>query len=45
MLTWFLTKSLWLQANVKFKTNFLTKLGLGTEKCPFEGVCPKLSAY
>jgi len=21
MLTWFLTKSLWLQANVKFKTN------------------------
>ena len=29
MLTWFLTRSLWLQANVKFKTNFLTKLGLG----------------
>ena len=25
MLTWFLTKSLWLQANVKFKTNFLNK--------------------
>ncbi|WHX14133.1 hypothetical protein QMY64_03495 [Phocaeicola dorei] len=29
MLIWFLTKSLWLQANVKFKTNFLTKLSLG----------------
>ena len=22
MLTWFLTKSLWLQANVNFKTNY-----------------------
>ena len=29
MLTWFLTKSLWLRANVNFKTNYLTKLGLG----------------
>ena len=29
ILTWFLTKSLWLQTNVKFKTNLLTKLGLG----------------
>ena len=29
MLTWFLTKSLWLPANGKFKTNYLTKLGLG----------------
>ena len=29
MLTWFLTKSLWLPANVKFKANLLTKLGLG----------------
>ena len=26
MLTWFLTKSLWLSANVKFKTNKLTEL-------------------
>ena|GEM_PF-6093250 len=29
MLTWFLTKSLWLLANVNFKINFLTKLDLG----------------
>ena len=28
MLTWFLTKSLWLRANVNFKTNYLTKLFL-----------------
>ena len=29
MLTWFLPKSLWLPASVKFKTNYLTELGLG----------------
>ena len=28
-LTWFLTKSLWLPANVKFKADLLTKLDLG----------------
>ena len=37
--------SLWLPANVKFKTNSLTKLGLGYWKVSFRGVCPKLSAY
>jgi hypothetical protein len=29
MLTWFLTKSHWLLANVKFRANLLTKLDLG----------------
>ena len=45
MLTWFLIKSLWLQANVKFKTNLLTKLSLGHSNVFFQRVCPKLSAY
>ena len=43
--TWFLTKSPWISVNVKFKTNYLTKNDFGTEKCPFKGECPKLSAY
>ena len=34
MLTWFLTKSLWLQASVNLKINYLTKLGLGHYKVP-----------
>ena len=29
MLTWFLTKSHWLPANVKIRIEFLTILGLG----------------
>ena len=29
MLTWFLTRLLWLPANVKIRTNLLTKLSLG----------------
>ena len=45
MLTWFLIKSLWLPANVKFKANLLTKLGLGHSKVPFQRGMPKLSAY
>lgn len=35
MLTWSLTKSTWLQVNVKIKTNLLTELGLRHSKVPF----------
>ena len=40
MLTWFLAKSLWLPAHVKFKANLLTKLGLGHSKVPFQRGMP-----
>ena len=40
MLTWFLIKSLWLQANVKFKTNLLTKLSLGHSNVFFQRGMP-----
>ena len=42
MPAWFLTRSPWRQANVKFKTNFLTKLDLGHSKVPFQRGMPKI---
>ena len=42
MPAWFLTRSPWWQANVKFKTNFLTKLDLGHSKVPFQRGMPKI---
>ena len=38
--SWFLAKSLWLPANVKFKANLLTKLDLGHSKVPFQRGMP-----
>ena len=45
MLTCFLTKSLWLPINVKFKTNYLTELGLGHRKVPFQRRMPQIEFY
>ena len=40
ILTWFLAKLRWLQANVKFKTNLLTKLSLGHTYVSFQRRMP-----
>ena len=42
MPAWFLTRLPWRQANVKFKTDFLTKLDLGHSKVPFQRGMPKI---